>query len=188
MDRQAFRVRSLPYLDAVYRMARQFDRSPEGVADLVERTYLRALKVADRFDADDRGIRTVLFKILHDEAYQTLGWPDQLSKRGAELGDLPLDEARPNESLPVRDSRSLDWERVDDLLERAIEHLRPEDRVLLFLWGAERLPCHDIAFVLDAPIKMVVSRIYQARDRLAEKLVGMGHHPYTKTARLRNAG
>lgn len=188
MNRQAFRARSLPYLDTVYRMARQFDRSPEGVADLVEKTYVRALKVADRFDVDDRGIRLALFKILHDEACETLGWPDHLSKRGAELGGLPPEEARPNESLPVRDGRSLDWERVDDLLERAIAHLRPEDRVLLFLWGAEGLTCRDIAFVLDAPVKMVVSRIYQARDRLAEKLVGKGHHHYTTTDRLRNAG
>ncbi len=188
MNRQGFIARSLPYIDAVYRMARQFDRSPEGAADLVERTYLRALKAADRFDADDRGIRLVLFKILHDEAYETFGWPDHPSKCAAELGDLPLDAARQNESLPASDSRCLDWERVDDVLERAIEHLWPEDRVLMFLWGAESLSCRDIAFVLDAPHKRVISRIYQARDRLAEKLVGLGHHPYNTTDRLRDVG
>lgn len=188
MDRQGFIAGSLPHLDAVYRMARQLDRSPEGVAVLVEKTYLRALKVADRFDTDDRDIRLVLFKILHDEAYETLGRPDDLSKFGAELGDLTLDASRPNEPLPARDRRSLDWECVDGVLGRAIEHQRPEDRVLLFLWGAEGLSCHDIAFVLDAPVGMVIGRIYQARDRLIEKLVGLGHHPYNAADRLRHAG
>ena len=188
MNRQAFIARSVPHLDAVYRMARQLDRSPEGIADLVERTYLQALQVADRFDTDDRGLRLVLFKILHDEAYETLGRPDHLSKYGAEPGDVTLDAARPNESLPAWGSRSLDWGRIDGLLERASEHLWPEDRVLLFLWGAEELTCGDIAFVLDAPVKMVISRIRRARNRLVEKLVGLGDHPYNTGDRLAHVG
>lgn len=188
MNRQGFVARTLPHLDAVYRMARQLDRSPEGVADLVERTYLRALKVADRFDTDDRGIRVVLFKILHDEAGKTLAKHDHRSRFGAELGDVTFDAARPDESLRAWDRRSLDWERVDGLLERAIEHLQPEDRLLLFLWSAEGLTCDDVAFVLGTPVNTVFGRVYQARDRLAEKMVGLGHHPYNTADRLRNTG
>lgn len=188
MNRQAFMAGSLPYLDAVYRMARQLDPTSERVADLVERTYLRALKVADRFDTDDRGMRLVLFKILHDEAGESLGRPNRLSKFSGEPDDLTCDTPRPTESLHTWDGPSLDWERADGLLERAIEYLQPEDRLLLFLWSAEGLTCDDVAFVLDTPVNTVFGRIYQARDRLAEKMVGLGHHPYNTADRLRNAG
>ena len=79
MERQDFESRAITHLDAVYRMSMQLARHPDEAADLVQETYLRALKVADRYEERGGGIRPWLFNILHNLFYTRVGkakrWP-----------------------------------------------------------------------------------------------------------------
>src|SRR5262245_56475043 len=66
VERQQFEKLALEHLDAVYRMAMQLSRHPDEAADLVQETYLKALKASGGFIEQGGGIRPWLFKILHN--------------------------------------------------------------------------------------------------------------------------
>ncbi len=50
MERQRFDNLALEHLDAVYRLAMQLTRHPSEASDLVQETYLKALRAAERFE------------------------------------------------------------------------------------------------------------------------------------------
>lgn len=160
-------------LDAVYRMALQLARRTDEAADLVQETYLKALRAADRYQEQGGGIRPWLFKILHNVFYTRVG----RSKRVTQLGDDELGaesaEPAPGEPGPVWNLAELDWEHVDERIKQAIEGLKPEYRSVLLLWGVEGLKYREISEVQDIPIGTVMSRLHRARSILAEELSGL---------------
>lgn len=171
VQRQRFEELALEHLDAVYRMALQLSRHPEDAADLTQETFLKALRVADRFEEQGGGIRPWLFKILHNVFYTAVG---KARRQAASSDSLPAAETAepgPNDPVPAWDLASLDWEHVDERLKAAIDHLKPEYRSVLLLWGVEGLKYREIAEIQDVPIGTVMSRLHRARQILAEQLM-----------------
>ena len=62
-----FEVDALACLDSLYRTARRLTRVPADAEDLVQETYLRAFRAADRFEPGTN-LRAWLFTILHNVA------------------------------------------------------------------------------------------------------------------------
>lgn len=170
MERQQFEQRSLEHLDAVFRMAMQLARHPDEASDLVQETYLKALKASPRFEETGGGMRPWLFKILHNVFYTRYG----RRKRGPiDVDDLSASESggpQPDEATPAWTLAELDWEQVDGRIKDAIERLRPEYRSVLLLWGVEGLKYREIAEIHDVPIGTIMSRLHRARSILAEEL------------------
>lgn len=170
MDRPTFEKLALEHLDAVYRMAMQLARHPDEASDLVQETYLKALKAADGFEEKGAGIRAWLFKILHNVFYSRT----RREKRGPMSVDAfhegDNSTIPPDEPEPAWDLSSLDWEHVDERLKKAIDELRPEYRSILLLWGVEGMKYREIADVQDIPIGTVMSRLHRARGLLMEQL------------------
>lgn len=170
MDREEFETLALEHMQAVYRMALQLTRHPDDAADLVQETYLRALGVADRFEERGGGIRSWLFKILHNAFYSRMS-QRRRGPASIDHADLHPDQAPgPDEAKPAWDIAGLDWEHVDDRLKEAIERLSSEYRIVLLLWGVEGMKYREIADVLDVPIGTVMSRLYRARSILVATL------------------
>jgi RNA polymerase sigma-70 factor, ECF subfamily len=172
VDRQQFEQLSLEQLDAVYRMAMQLSRHPDEAADLVQETYLKALRAADRYQEHGGGIRPWLFKILHNVFYTRVS----KAKRQTSLPEEESTESAapaPDEPGPAWNLADLDWEHVDDRIKGAIERLKPEYRSVLLLWGVEGLKYREIADIQDVPIGTVMSRLHRARTILAEELAGL---------------
>ncbi|MCP3905764.1 MAG: sigma-70 family RNA polymerase sigma factor [Planctomycetes bacterium] len=170
MERHVFEDLSLPHLEAVYRMAMQLARHPDEAADLVQETYLRALRVADRYEERGGGIRPWLFKILHNVFYTRVG---RARRQPIAMENLPAavsDEPGPDEPAPAWDLASLEWEHIDERLKASIEQLRPEYRSVLLLWGVEGLKYREIAEIQEIPIGTVMSRLHRARSLLAREL------------------
>ena len=170
MDRNAFDKLALEHLDSVYRMAMQLARHPDEASDLVQETYLKALRVAERFEEKGGGIRPWLFKILHNVFYSKVGRQKRQPALGEGLPEATADGPGPDEPVPAWDLESLDWEYVDERLKVAIESLRPEYRSVLLLWGVEGMKYREIADIQDIPIGTVMSRLHRARAMLAEQL------------------
>ena len=63
--RQAFEREAVGALDSLYRTARRLTRSVADAEDLVQETFLRALRGADRFEAGTN-LRAWLFTILYN--------------------------------------------------------------------------------------------------------------------------
>ena len=71
MESQAFRELIVAETDAVYRMAYHLARNGDDAADLVQETYLRALKGEKGFELRDGGVRPWLFKIRLPTTFST---------------------------------------------------------------------------------------------------------------------
>lgn len=170
MDRSQFESLSLEHLDAVYRMAMQLARHPDEASDLVQETYLKALKAADRYEPQGGGVRPWLFKILHNVFYTRLERARRQPSLAEDFSQTPTTQAGPDEPAPAWTLADLNWEHVDERLKDAIERLKPEYRTVLLLWGVEGMKYREIAEIQDVPIGTVMSRLHRARTILAEEL------------------
>jgi len=172
VDTPTFRDLALAELDAVYRMAFHLARQPDLANDLVQETYLRALKAEHTFELRERGIRPWLFKILHNVFYTHAGKkqraPSLLENPGEDLASATTDQAE-----PAWDLASLDWEQIDERLKHAIDALPENYRIVLLLWAVEGLKYREIADVLDIPLGTIMSRLHRARATLMEQLSDM---------------
>src|SRR5213083_93880 len=63
----SFETEALACLDSLYRAALRLTRVPADAEDLVQETYLKAFRAADRF-APGTNLRAWLFTILHNTA------------------------------------------------------------------------------------------------------------------------
>ena len=171
MSRDEFEKLALPHLDAVYRMAMHLARDSNEASDLLQETYLRALKVADRFEERGGGVRQWLFKILHNHYYTLINNAKRLPTPVEELDWVPADRPGPGEPAPCWSLAALDWEQVDEHLKSAIAQLRPEYRTVLLLWGVEGLKYREIAEIEGVPIGTVMSRLHRARRIVATRLL-----------------
>src|SRR6187455_618019 len=63
----AFETEALASLDSLYRAALRLTRVPADAEDLVQETYLKAFRAADRFEPGTN-LRAWLFTILHNTA------------------------------------------------------------------------------------------------------------------------
>ncbi len=172
MDRAEFEHQALEHFDAVYRMAYHLTGSSEKAEDLAQEVFVRALRPqsVESFNPHGGGLKSFLLVICHNAYYS------QVKKLARESGRLgPGEEAvdgraGPGEEKTVFDRNSMDWEQVDDRLKKAVEQLGPEFREALLLWSVEGLKYREIAEILGVRIGTVMSRLYRARQFLADLL------------------
>ncbi len=163
-------------MDAVYRMAMHLARNPNDASDLVQETYLKALKAEGRFELRDGGVRPWLFKILHNSFYTQVGKAKREPTIADDLAPQSV-ESELDSPPPAWDLEHLDWEQVDDRLKHAIESLPEHYREVLLLWAVEGLKYREIADVLGVALGTVMSRLYRARAILSTELAELaGEH------------
>jgi RNA polymerase sigma-70 factor (ECF subfamily) len=167
LSREQFEKLALEQLDTVYRVARRL--APDRAEDLVQETYLRALRSRDGFDLQEYGIRPWLLRILYNlhlsrgerEGRQPLRIEDEQLESAVDrtISPLPIDLHSP--------------ESMDQRLVKALDGLGEEYRTALVLWAVEDLSYKEIAHALDVPIGTVMSRLHRARQKLSEQLKDM---------------
>src|SRR5689334_24945460 len=69
-NRERFEALVLPHLDAAFNLARWLTRSDQDAQDMVQESYLRALKFFSGFHGDDA--RSWLLKIVRNTCYTWL--------------------------------------------------------------------------------------------------------------------
>lgn len=162
LEQAQFRNLVLAELSAVHRLAVYLCRSRQRADDLVQETYLRAFKSADTYRQTDVGPRPWLFKILHNV------WRTQAGRR-MEVA-AAADELAEQLTAPDQVPLELNWEHVDGRVKAAVEQLPEHFRDVLLLWAVEDLKYREIADVTGVPIGTVMSRLFRARQMLAESL------------------
>ena len=173
-SREQFEKLALEQLDTLYRIARRLARDPQRAEDLVQETYLRAVRARETFDLHAHGIRPWLLRIMHNvhvsraerEGRQPTAIEDEQleAAMGAGAGGAGGARATP----PPYDQFS--FEGMDQQLVRAIEGLAPEYQIVLMLWAVEELSYKEIAAAAGIPIGTVMSRLHRARQKLSEQL------------------
>lgn len=173
MERGQFERLALEHLDSVHRMAMKLARRQDDAADLVQETYLRALRSSERFEERQGGMRPWLFTILHNIHRTRLKRESRAPIAVEAFYEADERDTIPGEPPPAWNLSAFDWEHVDGRLKQAVEELKPEYQVVLLLWGVEGLKYREIAGILDLPIGTVMSRLFRIRKTLATALEEM---------------
>jgi RNA polymerase sigma-70 factor (ECF subfamily) len=162
-NRKRFEEALLPHLDAAYNLARWLTRAEHDAEDLVQTSYLRALKFFDGYRGTNS--RAWLLAIVRNACYT---WNQQKRPRGSvisfdeEIHGVDSEATNP-ETYHLRKDQSV-------LIRRAIEELPIELREVIVLRELEELSYKEIASIAEIPIGTVMSRLARARDRLRERL------------------
>jgi len=164
----AFEAEALAALDSLYRTALRLTRVPADAEDLVQETYLKAFRAADRFEPGTN-LRAWLFTILHntarnrarDRARDTVMVDSEIIERAA---DTPHHGAADTpESLLLRGTLAPE-------LQAAIDELPDAFRQAVWLRDVEEFSYAEIAKMLNIPPGTVMSRISRGRRMLFDRL------------------
>src|SRR5437588_3997048 len=169
----AFEAEALASLDSLYRAALRLTRVPADAEDLVQETYLKAFRSADRFEPGTN-LRAWLFTILHntalnrvrDRARDAVSIDSEIVDRAADAappGGASAGAAETPESLLLRDTLAPE-------LQAAIDALPEAFRQAVWLRDVEEFSYAEIAAMLSIPIGTVMSRISRGRHLLFERL------------------
>jgi RNA polymerase sigma-70 factor (ECF subfamily) len=133
----------------------------EDAEDVSQDAFLRAFHRLDRFRGD-APFRSWLLRITHNAAL------DHLGRRRAEPVDPETLEASETTTRPPADRLEV-RERIERL-ERKLQGLSPQHRVVLVLRDAEGLSYDEIADITDTPLGSVKGRLHRARQEFIEML------------------
>jgi RNA polymerase sigma-70 factor (ECF subfamily) len=168
LARDEFERLALAEIDALYRMARRLTRDPNRADDLVQETYIRALRSRDSFELQEYGIKPWLLRIMYN---LHLNRTDREKRQPTAVAEDALDGLSTSPAgegdLPINPSS---FQAMDEQLVRALDELPEDYRTIILLWAVEELSYKEIASTLEIPIGTVMSRLHRARHRLAEQL------------------
>lgn len=159
--RDKFERIALPHLDAAYALARWLTRNEADASDVVQETFLRALRYFDSYRDGDP--KSWLLKIVRHTCYSWLA-----RNRPASVTSLEAEVESGNEVATVSiDADAVIESRSDlKLLYQLIKSLPVPLREVLVLREFHELDYREIAKVTEMPIGTVMSRLYRARHQL----------------------
>ncbi len=162
-----FALAALEHLDALYGYAMTLTRDKTEAEDLVQETYLRAVRAANQ-PAPEGNLKAWLFVVMRN-AWLNIARHKQ---HGLQLfqfeGDEPVGGAANDASSNphVVYLRKLERQQIHD----AIDKLPDAYREIVVLRDLEGFSYHEIATVLNCPAGTVMSRLGRARGKLREVL------------------
>lgn len=158
----------------MYRIACALAGNPHEADDLVQETFVRAFRAFAQFELREHGARPWLLRILHNVFYSSR---KRRHREPTLLDDVDFDHFADelDENLDTGDRPgSLDWDRFDEEIKRAVLELQPEYREVLLLWALEGLSYKDMAAVCACPMGTIMSRLYRARQLMGRRLRAYG--------------
>ncbi len=170
-DTSAFSELVSHYERRVFRMAKQITQNDDDAEDVLQETFLKAYTHLDNFQGNSK-FYTWLVRIAVNEALM------KLRKRRSDR-TVPLDEPiDTGEDEMVREiavwdenpEQTYSREELADLLDEAIQSLKPAYRTVFMLRDIEELSIEETAEALKLSISAVKSRLLRARLQLREKL------------------
>lgn len=175
---------ALVHLDALYRFALRLTHNRAEAEDLVQETWLRALRHFDQFDPGSNCrawlltiLRNAFFNRLRRESREIL----ESDMEATEAGAARLEEASVARSSPEEDFFQTV---LHGDVDRALKTLPLPFRFVVTLADLEGLTYKEIAQVLGCPIGTVMSRLSRARQLLRKELVALAReHGYSKESR-----
>jgi len=164
----SFNEAALQQIDALFGYAMTLTRDRPAAEDLVQETYVRAARAANRLAADTN-LKNWMFVIMRN------AWLNQLrrEKTGPRFVDFAEEDPAADNWPAAADSnpqvvylRKLERDEV----RRAIASLPLTYREVVILRDMEGFSYQEIAAVLDCPAGTVMSRLGRAREKLRQRL------------------
>ena len=170
-QQEALRGACLSHLDALYGAALRMTANRQDAEDLVQETYLKAVRNLHRY-RDDGSCKAWLFRILTNTYID--------SYRKARRSPMPVELDEEGASglyermvAPPGDDGALDdflGRFVADEVKRALDGLPEIFRSVIALRDIEGFSYQEIADMLEIPIGTVMSRLFRGRRLLQDAL------------------
>ena len=163
-DAESFETLAMPMLASLYNFAHWLTHNREEAEDLVQETYLKALKGFTSFEPGTN-FRAWMYRILRN-TFLT-------SRSGLNVRmTVPLDREEDAIGRPADTPEAVLLSRADQQMVRsALERLPVQFREAIVLCDVEEMSYQEIAEIVGIPIGTVMSRLSRARKLMRELLV-----------------
>lgn len=177
-DRRPFAEVAREHLDRLYSFCLHLTNDPHDAQDLVQETFLRAMRGYDDLRDASRA-KGWLFAIA------TNAWHDLFRARGRQVPTVPLDTVQADgeefslfqtiaieDPLPYSDELHLDFLRLfgDDDVRAVFASITPVFRMPLILTVVHGFACKEAAAILEIPLGTLLSRVHRGRKQLERGL------------------
>ena len=160
-----FEELAMPLFDSLYNFARWIARDSDDAEDLVQETYLKALRSFASFQPGTN-FRAWMFRILRNTF---LSSRTKFERRMTEA--LDSEEDGPELAVETETPETILFNRCNfQLVQRAIDDLPVQYRETLLLCEVEEMSYRKIAEILSIPIGTVMSRLARARKVVRQSL------------------
>jgi RNA polymerase sigma-70 factor (ECF subfamily) len=170
-DKRAFELLVVKYQRKLGRLLARFIRDPAEVEDVTQEAFIKAYRALPAFRGDS-AFYTWLYRIGINTAKNYLM---ALGRRAPTSTEVEAEDAEGFEDgeqlrdINTPESMLLSKE-IAETVNATIEALPEELRTAIQLREIEGMSYEDIARIMDCPIGTVRSRIFRAREAIAERL------------------
>lgn len=170
-DKKAFELLVVKYHRKIIRLISRLVRDPAEVEDVAQDAFIKAYRALPQFRGES-AFYTWLYRIAVNTAKNYLATQ---GRRPEANSDIDAEEAETfADGEQLRDINTpesmLHTRQVADTVNRAMEALPEELRTAITLREIEGLSYEEISEAMACPIGTVRSRIFRAREAIAEKL------------------
>lgn len=170
-DKHAFELLVTKYQRKLVRLLSRFIRDSSEVEDVAQEAFIKAYRALPSFRGDS-AFYTWLYRIGINTAKNYLvamgrRAPTSTSMDAEEAEDLGETELLQDVNTPENQMMS---RQVAETVNQTLEKLPEELRTAITLREMEGLSYEEIASIMDCPIGTVRSRIFRAREAIAEQL------------------
>ncbi len=170
-DKRAFEMLVVKYQRKLVRLLSRFIRDPAEVEDVAQEAFVKAYRALPSFRGDS-AFYTWLYRIGINTAKNYLV---ALGRRAPTVTELESDDGEgsdegnqlPDYNTPEQELMS---RQIGETVNRALADLPEELRTAITLRELEGLSYEEIASIMNCPIGTVRSRIFRAREAIAERL------------------
>jgi RNA polymerase sigma-70 factor (ECF subfamily) len=170
-DKRAFELLVAKYQRKIFRLLSRLIRDAAEIEDVAQEAFIKAYRALPNFRGES-AFYTWLYRIAINTAKNYLV---AQGRRAPTTTETEIDEAENfDEGDQLRDVNTPDSmllsKQVGEAVNRAIEKLPEDLRTAIVLRELEGLSYEEIAETMNCPIGTVRSRIFRAREAIAEEL------------------
>jgi RNA polymerase sigma-70 factor (ECF subfamily) len=177
-DSLAFDMLVVKYQDRVCRLIQRWVRQPETAQDLTQETFINVYRGLGSFRGDSK-FYTWVYRIAINTAKRALKRPAQGAEQSLDDVETFQLEADSNPLFEVDNANpetELASKQLAEAVDRAMAELPNDMRQALELRELEGMSYQAIAEVMGSPLGTVRSRIFRAREWVAERVQPMLEH------------
>ena len=166
-NKQAFGVLVKRYMRRAYYVALGFVGSHEDALDLSQDAFVRSYRSINRFEAGKQFF-TWYYQILRNLCFNFL--------RRRKRSVLSFSEVPETEILRIsgdsqsRPDQSYERKELHERIWKSVQNLGELEKEIIILREFQEFSYHEISEILKCPIGTVMSRLYNARKKLAQEL------------------
>ncbi len=170
-DKRAFELLVAKYQRKIFRLLSRLIRDPAEIEDVAQEAFIKAYRALPNFRGDS-AFYTWLYRIAINTAKNYLV---AQGRRAPTTTETEVEDAeRMDDAEQLRDVNTPDSmllsKQVGEAVNRAIDRLPEDLRTAIVLREIEGLSYEEIAESMNCPIGTVRSRIFRAREAIANEL------------------